>query len=85
MRAASPMNNAVRGQVRLGAITHQSLGRDPLKDTSCLNGKEKEGAAAREGLEESPSHRHLIQAFTLLQRSQGPAASRDRLKYISLF
>lgn len=38
------MNKAVRGQVRFGAITHQSLGQDPLKDTSCLNGKEKEGA-----------------------------------------
>lgn len=47
--AAWPMNKAVRWQVRLGAITHQSLGQDPLKDTSCLNGKEKEGAVAGEG------------------------------------
>lgn len=41
------MNKAVRGQVRFGAITHQSLGQDPLKDTSCLNGKEKEGGSGR--------------------------------------
>lgn len=44
------MNNAARGQVRLGAITHQSLGQDPLKDTSCLNGKAKEGEVTEEGL-----------------------------------
>ena len=43
-------NTVVRGQVRLGAITHQSLGREHLKDTSCLNGKEKVGAMAVESL-----------------------------------
>lgn len=37
------MNSATRGQVRLEAITHQSQGQDPLKDTSCLNGKSKGG------------------------------------------
>ena len=77
------MNNAVRGQVRLGAITHQSLGQDPLKDTSCLNGKEKEGAVAGEGLRGSqPTSPNP--PFTLLQRSQGLAASGAPLKYISL-
>lgn len=78
------MNNAVRGQVRRGAITHQSLGQDPLKDTSCLNGKEKEGAVAGEGLR-GPSQRHPNPPFTLLQWSQGLAASGAPLKYISLF
>lgn len=78
------MNNAVRGQVRLGAITHQSLGQDPLKDTSCLNGKEKEGAVAGERLRGSqPTSPNP--PFTLLQRSQGLAASGALLKYISFF
>lgn len=70
--------------MRLGAITHQSLGQDPLKDTSCLNGKEKEGAVAGEGLRGSqPTSSNP--PFTLLQWSRGLAASRAPLKYISLF
>ena len=78
------MNNAVRGQVMLGTITHQSLGQDPLKDTSCLNGKQEEGAVAGEGLRGSqPTAPNP--PFTLLQWSQGLAASGAQLKYISLF
>lgn len=50
------MNNAVRGQVRLGAITHQSLGQDPLKDTSCLNGNAKEGEVTEKGLKGVPAN-----------------------------
>lgn len=80
------MNNAVRGQVRLGTITHQSLGQDPLKDTSCLNGKQEEGAVAGEGLRGSqPMAPNPPFTFTLLQWSQGLAASGAPLKYISLF
>ena len=77
------MNTAVRGQVRLGAITHQSLGQDPLKDTSCLNGKAKEGEEAGEGLRGSQLTAPNP-PFTLAQRSQGLAASGAKLKYISL-
>lgn len=78
------MNNAARGQVRLGTITHQSLGQEPLKDTSCLNGKQKEGAVAGERLRGSqPTAPNP--PFTLLQWSQGLAASGASLKYISLF
>lgn len=81
------MNNAMRGQVRLAAITHQSLGQDPLKDTSCLNGKEREGRTGsgwRAGLRGSqPTSPNP--PFTLLRQSQGLAASGAPLKYISLF
>lgn len=72
--------------MRLGAITHQSLGQDPLKDTSCLNGKEKEGAVA--GFGGGGGGVQLTAPnppFTLLQWSGGLAARGILLKYISLF
>lgn len=49
--------------MRLGPITHQSLGQDPLKDSSCLNGKDREGCGWREVEGRGPwgpIHRHLI-------------------------
>lgn len=74
------MTNVVRGQVRLAAITHQSPGQDPLKDTSCLNGKEKGGKKAAAWAQPTAP----TPPFTLLQWSQGLAASRASIKYISL-
>lgn len=50
------MNKTVRGQVRLGTITHQSLGQKALEDSSCLSGKNKGGGSGWKWVRKVPAN-----------------------------